>query len=209
MKSLFLNPLVLAGLLALPTIHSSPAAESGARLSLRVHQGKEDLVEGPSKSRSYLELGATKIAMREPTKSRIESSTDAMTIDLRSRGLKGYISISRSSCDAQVGFAPSNVNAYAEIAAGMLPQAEKLEVGKIKVNPYVGNGWSGLAFQYSYESRHLALRREVAFVNFDESNQLVVSVEGAEDNFDQILALAQEFMASWYPMTDHAVVSYN
>lgn len=203
-----LRTAVLALSLTLPP--GGHAAEAGARLSLKVNQMTEDQVEGPAKSRSYLELGPHKIALREPTDCLIQSDPERMTIDLRRRGLDGVISVSRSPVDPRRGFDPATVNDYSDAATGLLrSDATELKVLGARVDPYVGNGWKGIAFQFSYEASHEVTRQEVAFVNYDETNQLVISVESSEESFDKALALAIEFLSSWYPMAGDAVVSYN
>jgi hypothetical protein len=158
--------------------------------------------EGGIVKRPYFPDGGQKLVFHIDGKTTVESLGYAAVF--RFQGLDdALLRIGRSRSNPDIPFEAKYLDQYRLMARDALPQgAENITPDGEKADAFAINGWKSYQVALTFEVNHVAWRRTVTFVNYNDHDQIAVTIEAPLNAFPKAAERGWKIINSFYTVGD-------
>lgn len=151
--------------------------------------------QGTSITNYFFEDNGKRLSFLVAANTRVTGNNDAVAFrfdDLPRATMK----ISRSQISPRIPFDEKSLPTYRDIARAILgSDVQNVQVEELP-NPISINRWTSHQFTFTYDQFGQHLRRSVTFLNFSESEQLVIDISSSSEDYAKSYTLAYRVLNS-------------
>jgi hypothetical protein len=141
--------------------------------------------DGPPMRRYFFQDGEKRMAFRIDKNMTVDGSTESSAFrfnDTTGASMK----LSKSTLRPQVLFDEKNLESYRAAARRLLPpDVTNVQLEEEKSDAIAINGWTSRQFVFSYSLFGLSCRRSITFLNYSESEQIVLEIGAAASDYEK------------------------